>query len=269
MNKIFLYIISMEKGLTLVIPLYNKVKSIRQTLNSVLANHGSYPFKCLIIDDDSTDGSSEIALEYDRSYPDVFQYIKRTHHERKTAVYARNMGIMLADTEYIGFLDADDEICPGFIDRGCMFLDEHPEYSMYGNACIHNKPDNCYSICQFDGSDKIYDIRSFIIAGGDNVHFCANIYKTELVKQVPFIDVYGEDDNFKLTYIYKFQPIYIDTTRYDSMIWNAKYSDSAAWVPPIDKPYPIEIYESVKARVPDFEFWPIYDDDGNLIRINF
>lgn len=269
MNETFLYIISMEKGFTLVIPLYNKVKSIRQTLNSVLANHGSYPFKCLIIDDDSTDGSSEIALEYDRNYPDVFQYVKRTHHERKTAVYARNMGIMLADTEYIGFLDADDEICPGFIDRGCMFLDEHPEYSLYGNGCIFNKPDDRYAVRKYRHYDYIFDSITFIVAYGEDVHFAANIYKTELAQQVLFVDVFGEDVNFKITYIHKFYPIYIDNTRYDSMIYNFEYSDSKEWnTQRTDKPYRVEIFESVKARVPDFEFWPIYDDDGNLISIN-
>jgi glycosyltransferase involved in cell wall biosynthesis len=116
----------MEKGFTLVIPLYNKVNACRNTFESVLNNHGSYPFRCIIVDDDSTDGSSEIGEEYDEKYPEVFTYIKRKHHERKTPTYARNLGIKLAATRYIGFLDADDELCAGFIDRGCTFLDAHP-----------------------------------------------------------------------------------------------------------------------------------------------
>ena len=129
----------MIKGFTLVIPLYNKVNAIRTTLDSVLKNHGTYPFKCIIVDDDSTDGSSEIAEEYDTKHPDIFMYIKRKHHERKTPIYARNLGIKLTETEYIGFLDADDELCEGFIDRGCKFLDDHPEYSLYGNGNLIHK----------------------------------------------------------------------------------------------------------------------------------
>lgn len=123
----------MEKGFTLVIPLYNKVNVFRNTLESVRKNHGEYPFKCIIVDDDSTDGSSEIAEEYDVKYPDIFMYIKKKHRGHKGPVYARNLGIKLADTEYIGFLDCDDELCKGFIDRACNFLDNNPEYNMY--AC--------------------------------------------------------------------------------------------------------------------------------------
>ncbi len=94
----------MEKGFTLVIPLYNKEYCARQTLDSVLNNHGEYPFKCVIIDDDSTDGSSAIGEDYDMKYPDVFQYYKIKHHGNKSPVNARNVGIKIADTKYIGFL---------------------------------------------------------------------------------------------------------------------------------------------------------------------
>ena len=154
----------MEKGFTLVIPLYNKVNAIRTTLDSVLNNHGEYPFKCIIVDDDSTDGSSEIAMEYDEKYPDIFMYIKKKHRGHKGPAYARNLGIKLAETEYIGFLDADDELCEGFIDRGCTFLDEHPEYSLYSNGhTIRSKNENGDDIYQvvYTNTDKC-DFDDFI-----------------------------------------------------------------------------------------------------------
>lgn len=202
----------MEKGFTLVIPLYNKEYCVRQTLDSVLNNHGEYPFKCIIIDDDSTDGSSQIAEEYDMKYPDVFQYYKIKHHGNKSPVNARNVGIKIADTKYIGFLDADDELCAGFIDRGCTFLDEHPEYSMYGNGNISRVLTEDGTFVEYDwkySKDDIHTFLDYIFSGGSLVCFCANIYRTELVKNNLFEDIYGEDSLFQLKYVYENEPIYI------------------------------------------------------------
>lgn len=246
---------NMEKGFTLVIPLYNKVHCVRQTLDSVLHNHGEYPFKCIIVDDDSTDGSSEIAEEYDMKYPDVFQYIKIKHHGHKTPVYARNLGIKLADTEYMGFLDADDEICPGFIDRGCTFLDEHPEYNLYGNGYLQCNSYNNESLpCNYT-SDNITTFEEFVVNGAFYIHWCANIYKTNLVKQNLFIDCYGEDSTFKLMYIYNNEPIYIDTSTCNSIKWNGIYSNSLEWnIKKTDKIYIEDIFDTITQNIENFNY---------------
>lgn len=257
----------MEKGLTLIIPLYNKVKCVRQTLDSVLNNHGEYPFKCIIVDDDSTDGSSEIGEEYDTKYPDVFQYVKIKHHGNKTPVYARNFGIKLTETEYIGFLDADDELCAGFIDRGCTFLDEHPEYSLYSNGHkVHSRTD--------DGKDE-YSTRNYsftwtdnfisaIFAEAPNIHFCSSIYKTELVKQNLFIDVYNEDCVFKMNYICKNPHVYIDNTTCESIVWNTFNSDSRNWnIPRTDMTMVDEVFNTIRDNVPNFNY-DFYVKDNTL-----
>lgn len=246
----------MEKGFTLVIPLYNKVNVFRETLDSVLNNHGDYPFKCIIVDDDSTDGSSEIALEYDRKYPDIFNYIKRTHHERKTPVFARNVGIKLAETEYIGFLDCDDLILPGFIDRGCNFLDEHPECNMYACGfinCQYNEKGEKYYTQFLAGNNPITDFKSYVINSCIDIHHSSHIYKTELVKQHLFTDCFNEDVVFKLKYVYYNPPIYFDNTTTKSFIWNIIYSNSEnLWYREysgIDK-----LFETLKEEIPGFEY---------------
>ena len=249
----------MEKGFTLVIALYNKIETIKNTLNSVLYRHGSYPFKCLIIDDDSTDGSSDIALEFDRKYPDVFQYIKRTHHEKKTPSYARNMGIMLADTEYIGFLNADDEICPGFIDRGCNFLDEHPEYSMYGcgqvTKIMNEKKEVCYYHFQFH--EDIRNFEDYVVKNGLNISFCANIYKTELARKNLFLPVFTEDMVFKIGYIFKNPNIYIDKEISESFIWDLTGDNHSAYNAPLkpnDKPGLEIVFDMLNENIPGFNY---------------
>ena len=262
----------MERGFTLVIPLYNKVNVFRNTLDSVLNNHGEYPFKCLIIDDDSTDGSSEIAIEYDRKCPDIFQYIKKTHRGHPGPSFARNTGIRLAETEYIGFLDCDDEICPGFIDRACTFLDEHPEYSMYCNGNIENKVDQDGNILSFDvkyTTANIDNMMSFVhsmIHPDAQVHFCGSVYRTDIVNEIMFNDVYGEDIDFMLRYYYYHPNIYIDDTTCQSIIHNTHYSDSNAWYRVRHPEYPpfYEILNTLKDEIPDlpYTFW--FDENEEI-----
>jgi glycosyltransferase involved in cell wall biosynthesis len=250
----------MEKGFTLVIPLYNKVKVCRNTFESVLNNHGEYPFKCIIVDDDSTDGSSEIGEEYDTNYPEIFTYLKIKHHGNKTPVYARNLGIKLADTEYIGFLDADDELCAGFIDRGCNFLDEHPEYNMYGNNNLkYFVNENNETKCEpspFSGTKQILNTFMDYALALPFIHFCANVYKTSLVKENLFTDNYGEDVVFLYKYIYKNEPVYIDTKINESMIWHVENRESELWNfrRTTHEYYVDEIMECVKNEIPDFRY---------------
>lgn len=261
----------MEKGFTLVIPLYNKVNCVRQTLDSVLNNHGTYPFKCIIVDDDSTDGSSEIAEDYDIKYPDIFEYYKIKHHGNKTPVYARNLGIKLAETEYIGFLDADDELCPGFIDRGCSFLDEHPEYSLYSNGHkIHGVDENGrdhyttrnYS---FNWTD---DFIKSLYAGAQDIHFCSSIYKTELVLDNLFVDTFNEDSLFKMKYIYKYPHVYIDNSTCESMIWNTFNSESYEWnLPRTNLTMITEFFNTLRDELPGFEY-DFYIDENDYLNIN-
>ena len=251
----------MEKGITLVIPLYNKQICIRNTLDSVLKNHGEYPFKCIIVDDDSNDmWSSFIGEEYDTKYPDTFMYIKRKHHEIKVPSQARNLGIKLADTEYIAFLDADDELCPGFIDRGCTFLDEHPEYSMYGNGNISRVLTEDGTFVEYDwkySKDDIHTFLDYIFSGGSLVCFCANIYRTELVKNNLFEDIYGEDSLFQLKYVYENEPIYIDNSTCESFIYNRQFSES---IKPPDK----NTFKIIEEKIPNMKY-TFYVDENNVV----
>lgn len=254
----------MEKGFTLVIPLYNKVNCVRQTLDSVLNSHGEYPFKCIIVDDDSTDGSSGIAMEYDEKYPDIFMYIKKKHHGNKTSVFAKNLAIKLVETEYVGFLDADDELCSGFIDRGCVFLDEHPEYSAYGNGFIYNGINGIWN-CNYSTSGCMYFPECFI----DNnfgITFCSHIYRTELVKKNLFEDCYHEGYVFKFKYIYNNEPIYVDNTTCDSIKYNEINSESYfIWEKQVDNNNLCEkVFNELERVIPDFKYDYRIDEDGVL-----
>lgn len=92
---------------TIIVPAYNRAGSLREALDSVLAQ--SCPdWECIIVDDGSTDGTPELAAGYVRRDP-RFRYHRQ---ENAGAVVARNAGIRLAQGSWIAFLDSDDKLLP-------------------------------------------------------------------------------------------------------------------------------------------------------------
>ena len=65
------------KCLTIVIPMYNIEKYISECLESFIVQEIIGDIEVLIIDDGSKDGSSAIAAEYERLYPQLFRIIKK------------------------------------------------------------------------------------------------------------------------------------------------------------------------------------------------
>jgi glycosyltransferase involved in cell wall biosynthesis len=86
---------------TVIVPVYNGEKYLRNALDSVL-NQSMKPYEILVVDDGSTDNTPEIV----RQYGQHVRYIRRTNNGG--AASARNDGIKNATGDYIAFLDADD-----------------------------------------------------------------------------------------------------------------------------------------------------------------
>lgn len=98
---------------SVVIPLYNKEIPIASTLSSVLAQT-RLPDELIIVDDGSTDKSASIA---EKVLADADPKIRWRIISQKNAGEgaARNRGANEATSEYIAFLDADDEWLPGYL----------------------------------------------------------------------------------------------------------------------------------------------------------
>jgi glycosyltransferase involved in cell wall biosynthesis len=89
--------------ISIIIPVYNREKSIRRTLESLMLQ-SFQNFEVVIIDDGSTDNTSFIISDIccnDQRFRYYFQ-------ENKGVSNARNNGIKLSHGKYICFLDSDD-----------------------------------------------------------------------------------------------------------------------------------------------------------------
>lgn len=90
--------------ITLIIPFYNAEKWLDRCLTSVA--HQTVPFdEVILIDDGSTDKSASIAS---KQFFVKWRLYENTQNYGVS--YSRNLGLKGAETDYVAFLDADDEL---------------------------------------------------------------------------------------------------------------------------------------------------------------
>ena len=124
-----------NKPLVTVITIFlNAERFIEEAIESVLGQ--SYAeWELLLVDDGSTDASTQIALRYAERYPQHVRYFQHDGHENKGISASQNLGIGEAKGEYIAFLDADDVWLPEKLNEQVAILEAHAEAVMiYGRT---------------------------------------------------------------------------------------------------------------------------------------
>lgn len=96
---------STDYSVSVIIPVYNVEKYLRECLDSVVKQTRK-DIEIICVNDGSTDGSLEILQEY----AEKDRRIKVISQENKGLSGARNTGVRYARGEYIYFLDSDDYI---------------------------------------------------------------------------------------------------------------------------------------------------------------
>ncbi len=119
----------MEYKVSAVIPAYNREKTIRRCIDSVIAQ--TYPvFEIIVVDDGSTDQTLAVIKQ---EYGSAVRIIRQNH---KGAQAARNAGIRAARGEYVAFLDSDDEWLPKKIELQVQELCKNADVVVSGNGYI-------------------------------------------------------------------------------------------------------------------------------------
>jgi glycosyltransferase involved in cell wall biosynthesis len=110
----------------------NGEKFIQAAIDSVFAQTYS-DWELLLVDDGSSDGSTQIALEYATKYPEKVRYLEHEKHQNRGMSATRNLGVSHAKGEYIALLDADDIWLSQKLTAQVAILDSKPEVGMvYG-----------------------------------------------------------------------------------------------------------------------------------------
>lgn len=122
---------------SLILPIYNVEKYLRECVDSVLTQTFT-DFEVILVNDGSKDNSGCICDEY--ALKD--SRVKVIHKENGGQSTARNRGFLEAQGEYIIFLDSDD-----------FLIDQNFLKVLFDK--IKNKPDIvCYKYCKFYDKNK-------------------------------------------------------------------------------------------------------------------
>lgn len=174
--------------LSIVVPVYNKAPWLHRQLNSILSQKYQ-DFELILVDDGSSDGSGEICDEYQNKDCRI-----RVHHQKNAGVSAaRNAGKQIASGEFIGFMDADDEVTKD------MYL-EMMEYAEKEELdiviCGTEVRQGDKTVRLIHGTQKKYvqDSKSCVHDFLEGGHFtyggCNKIYRASSIKQLDYCSEY-------------------------------------------------------------------------------
>ena len=119
----------MEK-ITIILTTYNRVILLERAIKSVL-NQTCDEFKLLIVDDGSTDKTNEMVKKYLKN-PRI-KYIYKKNGGQSSA---RNLGIKIAESDYVMFLDDDDELCEKAVEMALRKIEETNAPWIYCNQYL-------------------------------------------------------------------------------------------------------------------------------------
>ena len=110
------------KNLTIIVPDYNMEEYLAKCCESVVvAPELMERLEVLVVNDGSTDGTSEIAHVFERRYPGSFRVIDKQNGHYGSCV---NRGLAEAKGEFVKLLDADDTYDKAEFERHLKFLVE-------------------------------------------------------------------------------------------------------------------------------------------------
>ncbi len=140
--------------LVCLMPLFNHVDLLEKSVMSVMMQKTNFDYKLIIIDDCSTDGSYELALELEKKYKNIAVY--RNHENLRLLRSIYNGYNYLKGVDYFCVLDPDDWYTSADkFQIAIDFLEKHKNYSMYMNNIIvfQEQGENFYIDSKIDSFD--------------------------------------------------------------------------------------------------------------------
>lgn len=184
----------MEATIGVIVTLYNKEKYIIRALESIY-RQTSYPDEVIIINDCSTDSSLEIVEKWIEKNNSNLHISIIDLEKNVGAAQARNLAIDASSSDYLLFLDADDQYESNYINtlKNIVSIDDTigmviSRVEMESNNYLYpsNRIVNKIKECSYNGRDNIYAIESpyellaseSLFVGGGNCCFSRKAMST-------------------------------------------------------------------------------------------
>lgn len=237
-------------GFSVVIPLYNKERSVGHTLESVLSQTYA-DFEVLVVDDGSSDGSAEVVRQF--TDPRI-RLIQKTNGGVSSA---RNRGIEEARSEYIAFLDADDLWEPFYLEEQERMIRDFPEANMWSLAWGYLQNGQKIHLKHQPQQYRGYIDNYWTQAKGTNIFFvCVCVCRRSALLKIGGYDermAYGEDLDVSYRMLLHGRAAFNSTICGMYYVLDAENRAMNKTIP-LEKylPYYIEKYTPERAANPDF-----------------
>lgn len=127
--------------ISIIIPVYNSEKTIRNCIESALKQNLK-SFEVIVVNDGSNDSTPKILEEYNNN-----SFVTVYHQTNKGVSAARNLALSYARGEYVFFLDSDDILDEGMLEKMYRFAKIN-EIDLL--SCWHKEPDTT----QYGGNEN-------------------------------------------------------------------------------------------------------------------
>ena len=177
----------MDKCVSVIIPVYNPGKYLNACVESVI-NQSYKELEIILVDDGSTDGSSEVCDQYAQED----SRIRVIHQNNQGLPNARNKGLDVAKGEFIGFVDSDDQISPIMYEALVEICEKENADIASTRSTIALR--TLYKKNIEEINYKVSDQPLFTYLETEGHSVWRRIYKRELFEKVRFEDInHGED----------------------------------------------------------------------------
>lgn len=210
--------------LSIIIPVYNGEKFLKDCIDSVLNQRTKYSFEVICVDDGSTDSSFTILQSYAND-----SRIKIIEQENKGISSARNTGLKKAKGKYVMLVDNDDMLAAGTFQ---LLLD----YAIQYNADIVKCGHKIVGKRQYDVIDSAFYVKSGRLQEeliSYNGYIWGMVIKRKIFQKVRFPEGFWYEDMITRLLVYRLCKgfVYVDRPLYlhrmhsnnaSAKVWNAQ-----------------------------------------------
>ena len=190
-----------EFKISVIIPAYNAEKYLKEALDSVVfQTMPDSDYEIIVVNDGSTDHTSDILHTYQEKYPHIIVCNK----ENGGPSSARNAGLDMAHGEYIYFFDADDVLINDSLSTLFSCAKEHQSDLIIGNYDVLN----LYKIAPVHSLDELICLEEIDKYNPDILKTFAlwnKLFRRDLIEKhhLRFEPIsYSEDGVFVMKYLF-------------------------------------------------------------------
>ena len=235
--------------ISVIIPVYNVGEFLAPCLDSLMAQ--TYEnLEILLIDDGSTDGSGEVC----DTYAQKDNRFKAIHKENGGVSSARNLGLDIAQGEYIAFVDADDRVLPDYFEVLYRDLTEHNVDASFCDYILVDEDgaELPNKITRFSETKCIEELKTLLLSTSPFRFVWGGLFSAATLQGHRFPNQrYGEDSFFMFHWLCKNPVIFVNSYRGYMYLQRQSSAVHAKTVPEIIKKADhLQLHSSVYLNLP-------------------